>query len=116
QHLHLEQGETAAGTKARTRTKRNVRGYVVRAGGFAEPAPRPEGPGRDEVIGIARRRACQHAHASSLRYEQITDHGLDFGFEHQDRGYRAETHRFVGNRASPEKLVRLLHAPGPAGF
>ena len=31
QHLHLEQGETAAGTKARTRTKRNVRRYVVRA-------------------------------------------------------------------------------------
>src|SRR5271170_7212387 len=38
QQLHLEQSENAAGTNARTRTKRNVRRYVVRARDFAEPA------------------------------------------------------------------------------
>jgi hypothetical protein len=77
QQLHFEQGETAAGANARTRTKRNVRRYVVRAGVFAEPAPGPEGLGLDEVIRIARRRTREHKHSSSLRHEQITDRGLD---------------------------------------
>jgi hypothetical protein len=71
-----------------------VRRYVVRAGGFAEPAAGAEGMGLDEVIRIARRRTREHGHASSLRHEQITDHGLDFGLEHQDRAYRADRSGF----------------------
>src|ERR1700736_4845746 len=52
----------------RPRTKRNVRRYVVRAGGFAKPASGPEGMGFGEVIRIARCRTREHKHSSSLRH------------------------------------------------
>jgi NTE family protein len=112
QQLHLEQGENAAGTNARTRTKRNVRRYVMRSGLFAEPTPGPEGMGLNEVPRIARRRTREHTYSSSRRHEQITDHCFDFGFEEQDRGYWAQTHRFVGNRAGPDELVCRLDVAG----
>jgi hypothetical protein len=99
QHLHLEQGETAAGTKARTRTKRNVRRYVVRAGVFAEPAPGPEGLGLDEVIRIARRRTRENKHPNS--YEDNEGQG-QADRERREAGRRSRR-RCPKNNQAPRK-------------
>jgi hypothetical protein len=61
--------------------------------------------GLDEVIRIARRRTREHAHTSSLRHEQITDHCLDFGFEEHATGA-------IGRR----RIVSLATAPAQASL
>ena len=69
--------------------------------------------GLDEVIRIARRRTRKHGHASSRRHEQITDHGLDFGFEEHDSGATGRR-RIVSFATAPAQASLFAVSMSPA--
>ena len=85
----------------------------MRAGVFVKPALGPERLGLDEVIRIARSGSREHSHARSRRYEQITDHGLDFGFEDHDIGATGRR-RIVSLATAPAKASLFAVSMSPA--